>query len=425
MTTLDEPTVQLAPVGGGVDQSDDWATPAPQKRRKLGGLRGGSVFNLVGAAVAGTSVSLLLEHLTALSGPFGLIAVGYLAFLVIYGVLVSRTDDGPVVRDALFTVLMATCAVISFGALGTVVFFTLARGWAALVHLNFYTQDMSRAGPLAPLTTGGMGAALVGTLWMVGIAVVLTVPIGLLGAVYLDVTRSRPSRFFRTVVEAMTALPSILAGLFIYAAWILEFGFGRSGLAAALALSVMMLPYIIRAADLALRLVPNNLREASAALGAPGWRGEWQVVIPTARSGLATAVILGIARAVGEASPVLLTAGFTSYMNADPLHGSMVSLPLETLKLVQTGVPNYATRAFGCAAFLLVLVIVLFLVARKIGGWGPGHLTPRGQRRVKRASARDMERFAHREDRSVRQRSIETRTQGPDTIGPAGLEGLS
>ena len=125
----------------------------------------------------------------------------------------------------------------------------------------------------------------------------------------------------------MTALPSILAGLFIYALWILAFGFGRSGLAAALALSVMMLPYIIRASDLALRLVPGNLREASAALGAPGWRGEWQVVIPTARSGLATGVILGIARAIGEASPVLLTAGFTSYMNANPLHGPMVSLP--------------------------------------------------------------------------------------------------
>ena len=221
-------------------------------------------------------------------------------------------------------------------------------------------------------------------------------PLGLVAAVYLDVTRSRPARFFRTVVEAMTALPSILAGLFIYAAWILAFGFGRSGLAAALALSVMMLPYIIRAADLALRLVPSNLREASAALGAPGWRGEMQVVLPTARSGLATAVILGIARAIGEASPVLLTAGFTSYMNANPLHGPMVSLPLETLKLVQAGVPAYTTRAFGCASFLLLVVIVLFAVARKIGGWGPGHLSPRGTRRVLAASAKDVDRFTER-----------------------------
>jgi phosphate transport system permease protein len=264
------------------------------------------------------------------------------------------------------------------------------------VHSNFYTEDMSTAGPLAPLTKGGMAHALVGTLWMVGIAVILTVPLGLVAAVYLDMTRSRPARLFRTMVEAMTALPSILAGLFIYALWILTLGNGRSGLAAALALSVMMLPYIIRAADLALRLVPANLREASAALGAPSWRGEWQVVLPTARSGLATAVILGIARAIGEASPVLLTAGFTSYMNADPLHGAMVSLPLETLKLVQADVPAYTTRAFGCASFLLLVIVVLFLIARKIGGWGPGHLTPRGQRRVVQASKRDVQRFAQR-----------------------------
>jgi phosphate transport system permease protein len=174
----------------------------------------------------------------------------------------------------------------------------------------------------------------------------------------------------------------------------------------------MMLPYIIRAADLALRLVPGNLREAAAALGAPGWRGEWQVVIPTARSGLATAVILGIARSIGEASPVLLTAGFTSYMNANPLSGPMVSLPLETLKLVQAGVPAYTTRAFGCASFLLLVVIALFLVARRIGGWGPGHLSPRGQRRVAQASARDVERFAERQHPATSVTNMNTGTVG-------------
>ena len=378
------------------EQPTDTVTPPVQVRRKIGGLQRGSLFNLGGAAAAGLCTSALLQRLTALSGPVGFVVVAYVAFVVIYGVLVSLTDDAPVVRDAVMTVLMASCAALAFAALGLVVFFTLARGWAALRHANFYTQDMSRAGPLAPLSVGGMGAALVGTIWMVGIAVALTVPLGLIAAIYLDVTRGRPARFFRTVVEAMTALPGILAGLFIYASWILIFGFGRSGLAAALALSVMMLPYVIRGADLALRLVPANLREASAALGAPGWRGEMQVVIPTARSGLATAVILAIARAIGEASPVLLTAGFTNYINGNPLSGPMVSLPLETLKLVQAGVPAYTSRAFGCASFLLVVIIILFSVARKIGGWGPGHLSPRAQKRVLQASARDVTRYAGR-----------------------------
>ena len=163
----------------------------------------------------------------------------------------------------------------------------------------------------------------------------------------------------------------------------------------------MMLPYMIRASDLALRLVPGTLREASAALGAPTWRGELQVVIPTARSGLATAVILGIARGIGEASPVLLTAGYTTYINANPLHGPMASLPLAALKLVQTGNPAYTARAFACASFLLLLVIVLFVTARKIGGWGPGHLTERGMRRVRQASARDAARYARRAAVSV------------------------
>lgn len=392
MVVTELPPVHEAPIA---------ASPAPQKRRKIGGLRRGSIFNLAGAAAGGASATLLLFRLTALSGGLGFVFVAYVIFVVLYGFLVSLNEDAQVVRDAVMSVLMATCAVIALGALALVVVFTLARGWAALRHSNFYTQDMSRAGPLAPLSLGGMGAALVGTLWMVGIAVALTVPIGLVAAVYLDVTRGRSARFFRTVVEAMTARPSILAGLFVYASWILAFGFGHSGLAAALALSVMMLPYIIRGADLALRLVPANLREAADALGAPGWRGELQVVLPTARSGLATAVILGIARSIGEASPVLLTAGFTSYINANPLNGPMVSLPLLVLKLVQSGVPNYTTRAFGCASFLLVVVIVLFAVARQIGGWGPGHLSPRAQKRVARASARDAARFADRSGKAA------------------------
>jgi len=388
MTLLDDPVLTAAP--------REALAPAPQVRRKLGGVPRETVFSLVGAGVTGLSVSVLMTQLTGVSGPVAVAVVAYVVFVCSYAVLVSLSHDRPAIKDAVMTVLMASTAVLAFGALGVVIFFTLARGWAALIHLNTYTQDLSRAGPLQPLDVGGMGHAIVGTFWMIGIAVVLTVPVGLVAAIYLDMTRSRPARLFRTIVEAMTALPSILAGLFIYALWILTLGFQRSGLAAALALSVMMLPYMIRASDLALHLVPGTLREASSALGAPAWRSELQVVIPTARSGLATAVILGIARGIGEASPVLLTAGYTTYINADPLNGPMASLPLAALKLVQTGVPVYATRAFACASFLLVLVIALFVTARKIGGWGPGHLSERGTRRVREASARDALRFARK-----------------------------
>jgi len=384
--------------------------PAPQVRRKVRGVRREMVVNMAGAALAGVSGSWLLSLVAGLSGILGFLVVAYVLFVVIYGVLVSLTEDRPAVKDAVMTVLMASMAALAFAALGLVIFFTLAKGWRSLIHLNTYTQDLSSAGPLAPLSKGGIGHAIVGTMWMIGIAVICTVPVGLVAAVYLDMTRSRPARTFRTIVEAMSALPSILAGLFIYAAWILTLGFEHSGLAAALALSVMMLPYMIRASDLALRLVPGSLREAAAALGAPSWRGEMQVVIPTARSGLATAVILGIARGIGEASPVLLTAGYTTYINGDPLHGPMASLPLTALKLVQSGNPNYTARAFAAASFLLLLVIVLFVTARKIGGWGPGHLSDRGMRRVREASARDVARYA----RTQAARGASTTAAGDD-----------
>jgi phosphate transport system permease protein len=156
----------------------------------------------------------------------------------------------------------------------------------------------------------------------------------------------------------------------------------------------MMLPIIIRAADVVIRLVPGTLREAALALGASQWRTIWHVVLPTARSGITTAVILGTARGIGETSPVLLTAGFAQTMNANPTSGAQTSLPLYTFQMVRTGEPGLIARAFGAAAVLMVLVLFLFVLARIIGGRAPGQLS-RGQRRRRaRASRRDALRFA-------------------------------
>jgi len=188
------------------------------------------------------------------------------------------------------------------------------------------------------------------------------------------------------------ALPSILAGLFIFAALVLTFK-QYSGLFAALALSVMMLPIIIRSADLVLRLVPGQLREASEALGSSKWRTTHRVVLPTARAGLATAVILAIARGIGETSPVLLTAGYTTFLNTNPTHGPMVSLPLATFELIRSGQANYQARGLAAAALLLILVLALFTLARFIGGHGPEHVTARKRRRLEHASARDAARI--------------------------------
>jgi phosphate transport system permease protein len=415
MTTLDtsydhEGTVVLART-----------TPSgpPPTRRRLSGTTRVDRLNILGAAASSFAMtSLLFGMLAPINGALGFAVVFYLLFLLVYALLVRLTDSGPTVRDRIATVAMASAATVTFTALAFIIAFTLWRGKAAIAHLNFFTQDMAKAGPLDPVTVGGVKHALIGSLWMIGIALLITVPLGITAAVYLNEIGGRFSRLVRTVVDAMTALPSIVAGLFIYAMWILALGQEKSALAASLAISVMMLPIIIRAADVVLRLVPGSLREASAAMGASQWRTTWHVVLPTARSGLATAVILGTARGIGETAPVLLTAGFTAFLNTDPVHGPMVSLPLAAFEFIKSPQPAMIARGFATAAFLMVVVLVLFVIGRLIGGRGAGQLSPRQARRAMRRSARDLARIEARG-------TDQTQPEVPEWESPpGGLRGL-
>ena len=371
----------------------DHLTSAPMVR-SVRGMPRDDLLNLAGALVSATCLSLLLfGRLTPLAGPLGFVVVTYALFLALYSFLVSLTEDRPAVVDKVMAAALTSTAVLAGGALLSVIAFTLWRGRAALTKPNLYVHDMSTAGPADPLTIGGIAHAIVGTLLVISVAMLLTVPLGLSCAVFLNETRGRAARLVRTVVDAMTALPSILAGLFIFATWILILGFERSSLAASLAVGIMMLPIIIRSADVVLRLVPSNLREASAAMGAPQWRTVWHVVLPTARSGLVTSVILGVARGVGETAPVLLTSGFTASMNVNPLKNPMVSLPLATFEFVRSPQPAMVARGFATAAVLMMLVLALFTLARLLGGRPVGHISARQARRVAIRSARDAARF--------------------------------
>jgi phosphate transport system permease protein len=244
------------------------------------------------------------------------------------------------------------------------IIFTVAKGLTALLHVNFFTQDQAGVRPLDPLSHGGVLHAIVGTLIEVGIAIGIALPLGITTAVYLSEVGGRGSRLVRTVIEAMTALPSIVAGLFVYTVFIADLHFPASGFAAALALSVMGLPIMARAADVVLRVVPGDLREASYALGAGRWQTVWRVVLPTARPGLATALILGIARMVGETSPLLLTSGPSTFFNANPVNNTMNSLPLYVYTAVTSGEPRFVERGYAAATVLLALVLTLFLLAR-------------------------------------------------------------
>lgn len=366
----------------------------PPMMRSLGGTSRGDVLTMLGAVVSAMCTSLLLfGRVAPLSGVVGFVVVTYLTFLVTYALLVWMEDDRPVVIDKVMSALLSSAAVLAGLALFSVVGFALWRGRVALTKTNLYWQDMSNAGPADPLTVGGIAHAFVGTLMMISVALVITVPLGLACAVYLNEAKTRSAGLVRTIVDAMTALPSVLAGLFIFATWILILGFERSSLAASLAISIMMLPIVIRSSDVVLRLVPGNLKEASDALGAPRWRTVWHVVLPTARPGLATAFILGVARGVGETSPVLLTAGFTSTMNFNPVKDPMVSLPLATFEFVRSPQPALVARGFATAAVLMVVVLILFAAARVFGGHQAGHLTSRQRRRLAARSARDAARF--------------------------------
>lgn len=268
--------------------------------------------------------------------------------------VVERTVSA-VVHGGAFLVAVALMSTIGY---------IVARGWSALHLPNLLTQDMSGVTPRDPVSKGGVLHAIVGSLIEVGIAISVVIPLGIGTAVFMTEVGGRFAKVVRTVVEAMTALPSIVAGLFIYTTLLLGLGLPKSGLAAAAAIGVMMLPIVARASDVVLRVVPSGLREASLALGASRWRTVWNVVLPTARPSLVTATILGVARGVGETSPVLLTSGATTFLVTNPTSGPMNSLPLFIYSTVRSGEPILIARAFAAATVLLALVLLLFTTAR-------------------------------------------------------------
>lgn len=363
--TDDRPTQVI----GGVAAEQRRAELAllPEARRNLSSRTLDDGASLLAAGLgSGALVWVVYQGLLPFSGPLGFLVLWYVAFLFLYLLVSALGNPGPVVADRLSAAVVVGGASVVGLSLLTVVGATLYRGREALVHVQMLVHDGAQVAPQTELSVGGFGHALVGSLIQIGIAIVIALPLGVGCAVYMTEVGGRLARLVRTVVEAMTALPSIVAGLFIYSTWILALGNGQSGFAAALALSVMMLPIIARASEVVLRVVPGGLREASLALGASQWQTVRRVVLPTARPGLATALILGVARGVGETSPVLLTSGTARLLNVNPFNGPMNSLPLYTYEFARAGQPLQIVRAFGAASVLLVLVLALFVIARSL-----------------------------------------------------------
>ena len=307
---------------------------------------------------------VVYTQLLPFTGRVGFVILWWIAFMLMYAGITAMGNPRTVVADRVAAAGVRSGAFIVFTALTTAILFTFLRGRDALVHMNFYVDDMAGVRPTDGLDHGGIGHAIVGSMIEIGIAVLFALPLGVGTAIFMNEVGGKSARLVRTVVDAMTALPSIVAGLFIYTVLIVTFGLQRSGFAAACAIFVMILPIIARASDVVLRVMPGGLREASLALGASKWQTVRKVVIPTVRPGLATALILGIARGVGETSPVLLTSGATTFYHFNPFDGPMNSLPLFVFTSVRSGQTLAISRGFGAAAVLLALVLLLFVVTR-------------------------------------------------------------
>jgi phosphate transport system permease protein len=348
------------------------------------------VATVAGAAVGAVAlVWVLYERVLPFTGVLGFWLCVYLVFLLLYAVMARQQWDQRLARDRVTTMAFGTGGALTLAAVFGVVLFVLARGHDSVFHLNFFTDSMAFAGPVSPLSTGGVLHAIIGTVEQILIATLISVPLAVSAAVFLAEVGGRLARPVRIIVEAMTALPDIIAGVFVFVAFILALGMQKSGLAAGIALSVNMMPIVARASEVVLRLVPGALREASYALGSSQWRTVWNVVLPTARAGLATAVVLGMARAIGETAPVLLVSGFTKELNFSPLHGPQVSLPLFIWNYthIESTTTQNVERGFGAGVALVLVVIALFAIARRIGGTAPGQLTRRQRRRLGRSPA--------------------------------------
>ena len=239
----------------------------------------------------------------------------------------------------------------------------ISRGTAA-IYSGYFTTDMSQDPFSSPLDVGGIKHALIGTVWLITIALIISVPLGILTALYLTEIKGPGSRLIRFLVQAMSGIPSIVAGLFIYSALISGTGRGFSGFMGALALSILMIPTVARTSEEVLKLVPGEYREAGLALGATQWKTVALVVIPAAKSGLVTAVILGVARIAGETAPLLFTTGGADDTNLNPMDGNMGSIPFYIWKALIDGSPEAASRAWAGIFILMLAVLALFSLAR-------------------------------------------------------------
>jgi len=319
------------------------------------------------AGVVAVGIAALLGLLLGW-GPIAVVVVGWALFVLALPSWSGAVEGRRKAVDRLVTTVVWSTFALALIPLVSLVWQVVSKGYAVLSP-EFFTYDMR--GVLG--AGGGIYHALMGTLVITALATAISVPVGVMAAVYLVEygKNSRLARVITFLVDVMTGIPSIVAGLFAFALFTLIFGPAiRLGVMGSIALSVLMIPIVVRATEEMLKLVPDELREASLALGVPRWRTIVKVVLPTAFGGIATGVTLAIARVAGETAPLLITVGTTTTLNFNPFEGRMATLPVFIYSSVTTGGKYNAEqldRAWGAALVLVAIVMLLNLLARVIG----------------------------------------------------------
>lgn len=342
MTT---PTLNASPIGG-------LALSTRRLSKKV----------LFAMPVACAAVSLLVFAVTPFQGRADFLVFFLLTYLVTQTVVSAVVEGRRRAMDRFIMALVVGAFLAALAPLLSVLGFTIARG-ARRFDLTFFTHSMN--GVSESDHTGGAEAAIVGTVEQIGIATAFAVPLGLLVSIYL--TEYAKGRFGRAVsffVDVMTGVPSIVAGLFILAAWVLAFGFGYSGFAGSLALTVLMLPTVVRSSEEMLKLVPPSLREGGLALGLTRTRVVLRIVVPAALPGIVTGIMLAIARIAGESAPLLLTVFGNVATNTNPFSGAQSALPLFVFNEAGNNNQSAIDRAWTGALTLIILVMLLNLIAR-------------------------------------------------------------
>lgn len=266
------------------------------------------------------------------------------------------------VKNNVATLAFLASFVLAMVPLVWLLWVVVLRGWRAVVHADWWAHSLR--GVLPSQLAGGVYHALYGTLVQAAVAALIAVPLGFMTAVYLvEYGSGRFARLTTFMVDVLAGVPSIVAALFIFSLWIATLGFEQSAFAVALALVLLMLPIVVRSTEEMLRLVPDELREASYALGIPKWKTVVRVVVPTAMSGIVSGIFLAVARIMGETAPVLVLVGYSPSINYDIFENNMASLPLLIYVELSNPTPAGELRVWGAALTLIIVVAVANIIA--------------------------------------------------------------